>query len=494
MKIRVVLRCVGAILMVVGATMATAFPVALLMGDVDGVASKFLLCAIGTIALGAAAAFNTRDKGVGIREGFAVVTFSWLGAALVSSVPYMWIGGLSPVDAAFESMSGFTTTGATILADIEAFGEGRKSLLYWRSMTQWLGGMGIVVLSLAILPILGIGGMQLYKAEAPGPTSDQLTPRIANTAKILWLIYLALTLAETALLAMSPHMNLFEAWCHACTSLASGGFSTRNASISGFNSAYVEWVIIVFMFLTAINFVLHLRALRGKPLCYWNDDECRFYCKLAIFAIVSIGICLFMDSRYDSIGEIIRHSTFTVCAIITSTGYCTEDYDSWPTYARWMILLLMFSAGCAGSTSGGMKISRIMLLLRYARQQLVYCLYPRAVTSIHMNQQRVTETVMGRILGFAFIYVVLLFFLTLLLSLIEPGLFPSTTEGGMMSAFATAVSALSNIGPGFAAIGPTQTFAWMADHTKSVLVVAMLIGRLEIFTVIVLILPSFWRR
>jgi trk system potassium uptake protein TrkH len=493
-KPRVVLRCVGAIVMVVGATMATAVPVALLMGDAEGVAIKFLLAALGTIAIGAVFAFHSRDTGVGIREGFAIVTFSWLGSALVAAVPYVWIGGLSPVDACFESMSGFTTTGATILTDIEAFGEGAASLLYWRSMTQWLGGMGIVVLSLAILPILGIGGMQLYKAEAPGPTSDQLTPRIANTAKILWLIYVALTLLETVLLAMSPHMTLFEAWCHACTSLASGGFSTRNASIAGFESAYVEWVIIVFMFLAAINFVLHLRALSGKPLAYWQDDECRFYCGLALFAIVSIGTCLYIDHRYASIGEIIRHTCFTVCAIISSTGYCTEDYDSWPTYARWMVLLLMFTAGCAGSTSGGMKIARIMLLLRYARQQLVYCLYPRAVTSIHMNDQRVTDTVMGRILGFAFIYAALLFFLTLLLSVIEPGLFPSRTEGGMMSAFATAVSALSNIGPGFGAIGPTQTFAWMADHTKAVLVLAMLIGRLEIYTVIVLMLPSFWRR
>jgi trk system potassium uptake protein len=493
MKVRVVLRCVGAIVMVVGATMATAFPVALMMGDASGVASKFLIAALATIAIGAVAAFNTRDTGVGIREGFAIVTFSWLASALVAALPYVWIGQLSVIDAIFEAMSGFTTTGASILTDIEAFGENAASLLYWRSMTQWLGGMGIVVLSLAILPILGIGGMQLYKAEAPGPTSDQLTPRIANTAKILWLIYVALTVLQAALLALSPKMNLFEAWCHACCTLASGGFSTRNNSVAGFQSPYVEWVIIVFMFLAAINFVLHLRALRGKPLSYWRDDECRFYLRLAAFAVASIGVCLFVDTRYETVSEIFRHSCFTVTTIISSSGFATEDYDSWPTYARWMILLLMFSAGCAGSTSGGIKISRVMLLLRYARQQLVYCLYPRAVTSIHMNEQRVSESVMGRILGFGFIYVALLFFLTLLLSIVEPGL--AGSEGNnMMSVFATAVSCLSNIGPGFGATGPTQNYAWMADHTKGILVLGMLIGRLEIYTVIILFLPSFWRR
>lgn len=479
--------------MVVGATMATAFPVALMMGDASGVATKFLLAALGTVAVGAIAAFNTRETGVGIREGFAIVTFSWLASSLVASIPYVWIGGLSVVDANFESMSGFTTTGASILTDIEAFGDGAASLLYWRSMTQWLGGMGIVVLSLAILPILGIGGMQLYKAEAPGPTSDQLTPRIANTAKILWLIYVALTLAETALLALSPQMSLFEAWCHACTTLSTGGFSTRNNSVSGFQSAYVEWVITIFMFLAAINFVLHLRALRGKPINYWRDDESRFYLRLAAFAIGSIVICLLIDSRYEKLSDVLRHASFTVGSIISSTGFCTEDYDSWPTYARWMILLLMFSGGCAGSTSGGIKISRIMLLLRYARQQLVYCLYPRAVTSIHMNNQRVTESVMGRILGFGFIYTVLLLFLTLLLSSIEPGM-ASSSGNNMISAFSTAVTCLSNIGPGFGSIGPTQNFAWMADHTKAVLILTMLIGRLEIYTVIILFLPSFWRR
>jgi trk system potassium uptake protein TrkH len=481
-----VLRCVGAIVMVVGATMATAVPVALLMGDAEGVAIKFLLAALGTIAIGAVFAFHSRDTGVGIREGFAIVTFSWLGSALVAAVPYVWIGGLSPVDACFESMSGFTTTGATILTDIEAFGEGAASLLYWRSMTQWLGGMGIVVLSLAILPILGIGGMQLYKAEAPGPTSDQLTPRIANTAKILWLIYVALTLLETVLLAMSPHMTLFEAWCHACTSLASGGFSTRNASIAGFESAYVEWVIIVFMYLAAINFVLHLRALHGDWNGYRKDDEFRFFAGLAGAAVMAVATCLLVDGRYG-LSEAIRHSAFTVGSIVSTTGYGTEDYDLWPAFARGLLVFMMFVGGCGGSTSGGMKISRIMILLRHALQQITCCLYPRAVLNIRVNGQRLPNPILGRILGFFFIFLTLVFLLGLLLCVIEPG-------ASLETAFSTAVTCIGNVGPGLDAVGPTQNFAWMAAHTKLILVLSMLVGRLEIFTVIVLFQPSLWRR
>jgi trk system potassium uptake protein TrkH len=486
MNLRIVSRCVGAVIIVVGATMATAAPVAWMMGDLPGVGWRFLVAALLTIGLGFAAVCATNNSDMGVSEGYAIVTFSWVGATLISAIPYVWIGQLSVVDACFESMSGFTTTGATILRDIEAFGEGHASLLYWRSMTQWLGGMGIVVLSLAILPILGIGGMQLYKAEAPGPTSDQLTPRIAGTAKFLWLIYLAMTLVEAVLLGLSPKVNAFDAWCHAATTLSTGGFSTRNASVAGFDSAYVEWVIIVFMYLAAINFVLHLRALHGDWNGYRKDDEFRFFAGLAGAAVMAVATCLLVDGRYG-LSEAIRHSAFTVGSIVSTTGYGTEDYDLWPAFARGLLVFMMFVGGCGGSTSGGMKISRIMILLRHALQQITCCLYPRAVLNIRVNGQRLPNPILGRILGFFFIFLTLVFLLGLLLCVIEPG-------ASLETAFSTAVTCIGNVGPGLDAVGPTQNFAWMAAHTKLILVLSMLVGRLEIFTVIVLFQPSLWRR
>jgi trk system potassium uptake protein TrkH len=494
MKLRIVSRCVGAVVIVVGATMATAAPVAWMMHDAPGMGWRFLLASLLVMALGLGAVQVTRDNDIGVCEGYAIVTFSWVAATLVSAIPYVWIGDLSVVDAVFESMSGFTTTGSTILTDIEAFGEGAASLLYWRSMTQWLGGMGIVVLSLAILPILGIGGMQLYKAEVPGPTSDQLTPRIASTAKFLWLLYLVMTCLEAFLLYLSPEVNAFEAWCHAATTLSTGGFSTNNDSVAGFGSAYVEWVITIFMFLAAVNFTLHLRALKGDWKGYRRDDEFRFFFGLFGVGAISIAICIMASGRYP-MGEAIRHSFFTVGSIVSTTGFGTEDYDLWPSYARGFLIFLMFVGGCGGSTSGGMKISRIMILLRHGLQQITCCLYPRAVLNIRVDGRRLPNPILGRILGFFFIFLTLVFLLSLTLTVVEPGLDgPDHNFSSLETAFSASVTCIANVGPGLGAVGPSQNFAWMAEHTKILLVLGMLIGRLEIFTVIVLLQPSLWRR
>ena len=272
-----------------------------------------------------------RETTIGFKEGFGIVSFSWLSASLFGAIPFVLVGNLSFIDAFFETMSGFTTTGASILNDIEALPSG---LLYWRSLTHWLGGMGIVVLSLAILPILGIGGMQLYKAEAPGPTTDQLTPRIASSAKILWLIYIALSIAETGLLVLGG-MSLFDAWCHTCGTVATGGFSTRQLSVKAFDSSYIDAVITIFMFLAGCNFVLHLRAFGGRPLAYWKDEEFRFYFLITMFATVTIGASLYLSGMYDkNILQILRHSSFSAVSILTTTGFGTEDFDRWPLYTK----------------------------------------------------------------------------------------------------------------------------------------------------------------
>jgi trk system potassium uptake protein TrkH len=493
MNANVVLRCVGGILLVVGATMSTAFPVGLMMGDSVEQCFGVLSSAVITMLAGGIAVWFCRSTDLGFREGFGVVTFGWIASSLFGALPFVWDADLSLIDGVFETMSGFSTTGASILTDIEAL---PYCLLYWRSMTHWLGGMGIVVLSLAIMPILGIGGMQLYRAEAPGPTSDQLAPRITTTAKYLWGIYLLLTVAETLLLL--PKMSLFDAWCHTCGTLATGGFSTRNTSLAFFDSAYVDGVVTVFMFLAGVNFVLHLRALRGRPLFYFKDEEFRAYFAAIATGVVTIGLFLYIGNFYDrDLATILRHSAFTTVSVITTTGFCTENFDIWPPYARCLLLLLMFVGGCGGSTGGGIKVSRILLLVKYAVGQLTQSIYPRAVANLQLNGQGVSASIMAKILGFFFIFVSIFFALTLAICAFEPNL--ATPVAGidahpLETALSASIATLGNIGPGLGKVGATQNFSWFAPHTKLMLILAMLVGRLEVYTVVVLFLPKFWRR
>ena len=396
MNFKIVARVVSAILVVVGLSMLTAVAVSWLMHDPRSVTLQLFGSSLVPIVLGCVGYLVLpKDTKIRIKEGFGIVTFSWLAAALAGAVPFIWVGDLSFVDAFFETMSGFTTTGASILNDIEALPAG---LLYWRSLTHWLGGMGIVVLSLAILPILGIGGMQLYKAEAPGATTDQIAPRIASSAKILWIIYFLLSISETILL-MFGGMNLFDAWCHTCGTLATGGFSTRQGSIKAFDSVFIESVITCFMFLAGCNFVLHLRVLRGKALTCWKDEEFRLYVLITIFAIVTISASLISTGSYNrNPMEILRHSSFTAVSVITTTGFCTENFDQWPMYTKSLLVCLMFIGGCGGSTAGGMKVSRLLLLLKYSVVQIRRCFYPRSLASIRLNNQRVSDDIMAKIL------------------------------------------------------------------------------------------------
>jgi len=417
------------------------------------------------------------------RDGFVLVSFGWICAGLAGSLPY-FISGAVPsfTDAFFESISGFTTTGSSIFSNIEALSD---PLLLWRSMTQWFGGMGIIVLSLAILPYLDIGGMSIFQAEVPGPTAERLTPRIQDTAKILWVIYLIFTLILLLILWVSG-MSLFEAINHAFTTMSTGGFSTKNTSIAGFSSPLIEWILIVFMVIAGVNFALHYRFLfKGfKIKVFSKDSELIFYLSLLFFAVLAISI---VNSIYfhGFTPTILRDVAFSVVSIVTTTGYGTADYLLWPAFAQLALLLLMMIGGCAGSTSGGIKAVRIMLVLKFMYVETLKLIHPTLIRTVKVQESTVERNVLASILGFIFIYICVLIVSVLLISI---------ETNDFMTAIGSVVSSLSNIGPGFGTVGPASNYAHLGDFSKWILSLNMIMGRLEILTVLVLFFPQTWRK
>lgn len=424
---------------------------------------------------------SARTESINQREGMAIVTIGWTVIGLFGSLPFYLSGEFGPfVDALFESISGFTTTGASILNNIEAVSKG---LLFWRSFIQWLGGMGIIVLSVAILPFLGVGGMQLYKAEVPSPVPDKLKPHIRDTAKILWKVYALLSLAETFLL-MIGGMDLFDALCHTFTTMPTGGFSTKNASIGHFNSIYFDIVIIFFMLLAGINFSLHYQMLRGKPLAFWRNSECRFFLGIVLVLIVVVSFDVY-GSIYETIGQAVHYGAFQVVSIVTTTGYATADYVKWPAMAQLILLLCMFLGASAGSTGGGMKCLRVMLCIKYCYKELFSLIHPRAVSRIKLGGKSVSDDIMRSVLGFLVLYMGLFALSSVLLA-------------GMgvdfVTSFSAVAAAIGNIGPGFGLVGPLDNYALIPYAGKWLLIWCMLLGRLEIYTVIILLVPEFWRK
>jgi trk system potassium uptake protein len=415
------------------------------------------------------------------REGMAIVTFGWSSACLFGALPF-YIGGEfgSFVNAVFESVSGFTTTGSSVLTNIEGVSRG---LLFWRSLIQWFGGMGIIVLSIAILPFLGVGGMQLYKAEVPSPVPDKLRPRIRDTAMVLWKVYALFSAAEILFLMLGG-MNLYDALCHTFTTMPTGGFSTKNASIAHYDSVYLDFVVFFFMLAAGINFSLHYQMLRGKPLAFWKDSECRVFLGAIVVLILVVTFNVF-GPVYQSLGQAFRYASFQVMSIITTTGYATADYEQWPAMSQLILLICMFTGASAGSTGGGIKWLRIMLYFKYCYRELFALLHPHAVTHIKIAGKSVPEDVMRSVMGFLALYL---------------GLFGlcSVALAGLGVDFVTSFSAvaatLGNIGPGFGAVGPAENFANIPVLGKWLLIWCMLLGRLEIFTVIILLVPEFWRK
>ncbi|MCP4727827.1 MAG: TrkH family potassium uptake protein [bacterium] len=482
MRFSIILNILGLLQVFIGIFMLMPACVALYYGEGDAPA-LFISAAI-SIVLGLAAFFLTRKHitdDIRPKEGFAIVTFGWIASALLGALPFYLSGAIpSVVDCVFETVSGYTTTGASILSNIEAL---PKGILFWRSLTHWLGGMGIILLSLAILPILGIGGMQLYKAEVPGPTSDKLSPRVRETAKRLWYIYLAFTIIEIALLYFGG-MDLFDSACHTFGTMATGGFSTKNASIGQYNSAYFDYIIVVFMAIAGTNFALHYRAITGDVKAYFRDEEFKFFMGLMLFVIVIITIDIVLTSD-TGFARGIRDSVFQTFSIGTTTGYGTADYEKWSSVSQFLLFMLMFIGGCAGSTGGGMKIVRIMLLLKYGIAELKKMIHPDAVVPVRFNNRPVSQDVVTKILGFFLLFVLLFVLSTLIMTMM--GL-------DLLTALGSVAASLGNIGPGLGEVGPTDNYANIPVAGKMLLSFLMLIGRLEVFTILVIFHPSFWKR
>lgn len=475
-----VLNILGRLLLLLSIFLLTPIPFSLYYQD--GMEKVFLLCSVVGALLGGGLIFAfVPERELGYRDGFAIVVFSWLGLAFLGALPFYFSGEMNSfVDCFFESMSGFTTTGSTILAQVEIL---PPSVLFWRALTHWLGGMGIIVLTLAILPLLGIGGMQLFQAEMPGPTKDRLAPRIQDTARILWSVYVLFTLVEILLLSLGG-LDFFDAVCHAFATLATGGFSTHTASVGYFDSVYIESVVIFFMFVAGINFSLHYQGLRGKFAAYWQNEEFRFYLFLTASAVAIIVMVNLYNRTYVNFGENLRTAFFQVVAILTTTGFGTADFDQWPPICKILLVSLMFIGGCAGSTGGGIKHVRILLFFKYARLQLRNLVHPHAVGAIKLGKVKVPKDILISILGFFALYIA--FFL--LASLVVTGLGVDIVTGTT-----SVIATLNNIGPGLQQVGPALNYGQLPALAKVVLIVCMLGGRLELYTVAVLLTPDFWK-
>ncbi len=425
-----------------------------------------------------------RNENLLHREAFLAVTLTWLMACFVSGVPF-WVSGHFGgfTSSMFEAFSGFTTTGATILADIEAV---PSSLLLWRAATQWLGGGGIVLLGVAILPLIGVGGLELYRKEVSGPTTTKLQPRVRETARLLWRVYLLLTGAQILLLVIAG-VGLFDAVSHALTTVSTGGFSTKNASVAAFDDTIIEGIFIVFMLAGGTAFSLHFAAMARGPGVYLRDMEFKVYIAVVIGSMLLIASALWLNSIYDATGSI-RYALFQVASIITSTGYANADFEAWRAVhalPAFTLLVLMVSGGCAGSTAGGVKIIRFWMALQQSAQELFRQIHPRAVTRLKLGGIAVPTVVQSSLMGFLMLYAMLFLLGSLALSLL--GL-------DYVSATSASVSALSNMGPALGTLGPFDNYADLPAAGKWILMVMMVVGRLEIYTVLVLLLPEYWRR
>ena len=490
MHVRSILNVLSAIVTLLGLSMllAAAWSFYYQDYDLEGILISTLVC----VTLGLPVWFLTRGRvRLNIKDGFVLVTFVWLAVAVFGSLPFM-ITGVIPnlTDAFFESMSGVTTTGATIIgnrATLPHLTNGIESLphgiLFWRSFIQWIGGMGIIVFSIAILPLLGVGGVQLFRAEVPGLVSDKIKPRVQETAKVLWLVYFGISLVEMLLLYFGG-LSFFDSICHTFTTMATGGFSTKNASIGAYSSAYIEYIIIIFMFLAGVNFSLHWRAISGNMRGYFKNGEFKFYGGVVIlFSILIWSSIMHNGDGFNH--KSFRDSLFQTVSILTGTGFGTADYELWVPFAQLLLLIMMFFGGSAGSTTGGIKIARVMVIIKYSISETKRLLHPRAVIPMRIGKQLINDDVIRNTLGFVLFYSSI--FVTVSIMLTAMGL-------DLVSAFGATAASIGNVGPGLGSVGPTENYAHLPTLAKWLLSFCMLLGRLEIFTVIVLLSRSFWKR
>ena len=489
MHVKTILNILGAILALTGFTMMV--PALIAWGynepDLVGHLQSMGIC----LGIGIPVwLFTRKSRSLNNKDGFVIVTLSWLLVALAGAMPF-YLSGAIPnfTDAWFESMSGVTTTGATIIGNpntLPHLPNGIESLthgvLYWRSFIQWIGGMGIIVFTIAILPLLGVGGVQLFKAEVPGPVSDKIRPRVKETAKILWMVYVGLTAAEAILLSISG-MSWFDAICHAFTTLPTGGFSTQNASIAAYANPAIHYIIILFMFIAGVNFFLHFRSLTGNIKISFKDPEFLAYIGITFAATLFIFLNI-ASAQGEWTHDNFLSSLFQSVSILTTTGYSSADYEIWPFFSQYLILILMFIGAMGGSTGGGMKVARIILLVKYAATETRRMLHSRAIIPIRIGDRYIGEDVVRNTLGF-FLFYMSIFGVTALIL--------TTLNLDIESAIGAAASAIGNIGPGLGAFGPTDNYALLHPMGKWMLTFCMLLGRLEIFTIMVLFSRTFWK-
>ncbi len=461
----------------------------------DGATMDIMLASITTMFVGVLAMFYTRGhkKEVKRKEGYLIVTLGWIVMSLSGMLPYLFSGGIPNVtNAFFETISGYTTTGASILDDIEALPEG---LLFWRSLTHWIGGMGIIVLAIAILPLLGIGGMQLFAAEAPGPSADKLHPRITDTAKRLWLIYFGYTVAEALLLKLAG-MSFFDAINHAMATLSTGGFSTKNASLAYWNNQpLIQYIVIFFMFLAGSNFVLSYFAFKGKVSKVIKDEEFKYYAGFVLVFTVLAALVIYFKANVPMtdyhpmvLGEgesAFRHSLFQVIAVITTTGFVSADFTSWTPFLTVFFFGMMFLGGSAGSTAGGIKVMRHLLIIKNGLLEFKRTLHINAIIPVRYNNKTVKEHIVYNIIGFFVLYMLLFIIGSLVLGFL--GLDFESAIGG-------AASSLGNVGPALGSLNPVSNFNGLPVLGKWWCGFLMLAGRLELFTVLIILTPYFWKK
>ena len=478
MNYRVILNVLGTVIKFLGVSLLVPILVALYYNEPDS-ARIFLISSILTILTGILLEYTCKSEfELHHRESFVIVAMGWFSVALFGAVPY-FLSGIAPIDALFESMAGFTTTGSTILTDIESHS---RSFLFWRSMTQWLGGMGIIVLVIAVLPRLAIAGRQMFNSEAPGPIKDKIKPRLKDTAQILWGVYVTFTALEIILLK-SAGMSLYDAVLHSFSTMATGGFSPNNESIAGFGSVLIEVIIIIFMFVAGSNFTLLYRTLRIDVKSIFKDKEFQGYLSIILLAtvVVSFELWNWGETLFDSV----RYAVFQVIAINTGTGFASTDFNMWPESAKMILFLLMFVGGSAGSTTGAIKVIRVMLLVKFGLREIQKSIHPKLVKPIRIGDKIIPDEVMQAVLSFFVLYLIVFVLSTFILSVLGLDLITSITASA---------TTIGNVGPGLNMIGPMANFSTIPVIGKIVLMLNMWIGRLEVMTVLILFVPSFWKK
>lgn len=479
MRGSVIANMLGVFLFYLGLSML--LPLGVAIYDNGEEVFAFLATVIITVITGSIMKFFTRaEYKISLRESFAFVSLTWLLASLFGCLPFLFAGVFDNfADAFFETMSGFSTTGASVLSSVEGL---PRSILLWRSLTQWLGGMGIIALFVALFPKIGVKGMQLLKAEVPGPVTEKMAPKVTTTAKILWKIYVSLSILLIICLVFTG-FSIFDAVAHSFTTMPTGGFSTSDLSIAGFENPAAEVVIMVFMIIAGGNFAIYFNMVRGKYKSFLRNEEFKFYL-MGLFTLIVVSSAYLYITEYQQIWSAFRYGAFQVITMVTTTGYVTADYNLWSPFLKLLIFLMMFLGGCGGSTGGSVKQIRILTLFKHSFRELNKLIHPNAVIPVRINRQAIKEHVTSSILGYVILYIIIFVGASLIISL---------TGVGMLTSFSAVSATLGNVGPGLGEVGPMENYDFFPAWAKLLLSFLMMIGRLEIYTVIVMFVPEFRR-